>query len=557
MDTTKPLHDLSINDTRFTVGRTDLRDLAFLRPRVDVLVVVDSDIQVADIPGTFGVGRFIRLLRESTVGCTGFRVDVASRDTDPFSDDGAGGDGHIRYRGFRFDSTVGATSVIDRYDEIFMFGFKPDNDGLGDDRIDNAALPGVVPMDASERDAIAGWMDDGGGVFATGDHDYLGATMCHHIPRVRSMRKWTNADGVPPIGGPTRIDTNRPATPAQAAGVQTIPTTVERDDTPQPIEWVPVIDIDLGLLRYRRPHELLCHPTLGPIDVMPDHPHEGLCFTPAEIQADSARRAEFPGTELPFVIAYGNVVPDPPYDHAKGTVNPRRFPMISAYDGTVDGVGRIVVDSTWHHWFNMNINGIEAAGGDDWDKISRYFLNVARWIARPGSMARWCWWELIAANWKYVGREEFRPRGTARDLGRAAHTHLSASIGPCAVWTFEFDLLCALVPGMCDRFVEEFRLPRPDPCLTCPPFDLLGQELLGGAVRALMPLAERIELSLARGEGVGLEIDLDEVEKVGLEGARTAAAEFGRRVLESVEGVQKLFETTLDGLDVADRFERR
>lgn len=540
------VHDLSINDTRFALERLDLRDLVWLRPGVDVLVVVDTEIQVADTYDSFGVGRFIRLLRESYVGCTGFRVDVATRNTQAFSDNGPGGDGHIRYRGFRFDSVDGSDLVVDRYDEIFMFGFKPDNSGGDDSRIDDAALPGVVPMDTAERDAIAAFMDDGGGVFATGDHDYLGATMCHHIPRVRSMRKWTNADGVPPIGGSTRIDTHQPVTPGQHAGTQLIPSDAQSDAEPQPIEWVPIVDYRVGLFRFRAPHEVLCHPTLGPIDVMPDHAHEGVCFTRAEIEADPVRRAEFPGSELPVVIAYGNVVPDPPYDHQKGPVDPRRFPMISVYDGRVDDVGRVVVDSTWHHWMNINVDDIEAAGGDDWAKISRYFLNVARWIARPGSIRKWCWWELVAANWKYVGMEELHPEATTLELGVAVHGHLAGILGPCTVRSFVFDSICELVPELCHRFVERFRIPRPDPCLSCPPFDLLERAVLGGAVQAIMPFAERIRVSLEHGDG--FEVDLDEIERLGLEGARKGLAEFSKEVLESTDDVRDLFESTLGAL---------
>ena len=62
-------------------------------------------------------------------------------------------------------------------------------------------------MEPAEVEAIAAWMNAGGGVFATGDHALLGASMCHKIPRVRSMRKWTRAQGVPLFNGPDRHET--------------------------------------------------------------------------------------------------------------------------------------------------------------------------------------------------------------------------------------------------------------------------------------------------------------------------------------------------------------
>jgi hypothetical protein len=46
-------------------------------------------------------------------------------------------------------------------------------------------------------------------------------------------------------------------------------------------------------------------------------------------------------------------------------------------------VGRVATHSTWHHWFDQNIDEIEAKGGENWAKISRYFLNVATWLAPP------------------------------------------------------------------------------------------------------------------------------------------------------------------------------
>ena len=37
--------------------------------------------------------------------------------------------------------------------------------------------------------------------------------------------------------------------------------------------------------------------------------------------------------------------------------DPRAFGVIGAYDGHQGGVGRIAVDSTWHHFININIDG--------------------------------------------------------------------------------------------------------------------------------------------------------------------------------------------------------
>lgn len=499
---------------------------------IRVLVVADTSVQTSEF-GSFGVGRFIKLLRSTQVGCNRFVVDVARRDVGDFSDAGADAAGD-RYQGFRFDSESGGERVIDRYHEIFMFGFAPGNDAGPDSNIDGHPLV----MDDPEKAAIDGWMDQGGGVFATGDHDYLGATMCHRIARVGAMRKWTNADGVPPISGLERIDAHRPDTLAERIGTAVI-VGAESDATPQPIEWVAVSDHRHGLFRHRRPHEVLCHPTHGPIDVMPDHNHEGLCFTPAEIEAGD-RRDEFPGSELPQIIAWGNTLADPPLQHFKGDSPAKHFPMISVYDGRKDGVGRIVVDSTWHHWFNMNLVGLEAEGGEDWAKVARYFVNVAKWIAPKGVYRSVCWWDIIVAHFSPMGIEDLHPKADLLDLGSVLFDHLAHIHGPCTVREFVFDWICDVHPMLCGGLLEQFRQPfPPEPNWTFPHVEVIERVVLGGMALGTLRLAERIR-SVAL-ENRSLELSIDEVQEAASSGAEKALARFSEEVIASAEHVAELF----------------
>lgn len=80
--------------------------------------------------------------------------------------------------GFRFDQSFaadGQTRTLGDYDMVLFFPINPANP--------NSEL-------ASEIDAIARFMENGGGFFATGDHQNLGSELCGLIPRVRSMRRW-------------------------------------------------------------------------------------------------------------------------------------------------------------------------------------------------------------------------------------------------------------------------------------------------------------------------------------------------------------------------------
>ncbi|MET0287349.1 MAG: hypothetical protein ABW352_22885 [Polyangiales bacterium] len=498
-----------------------------MRRTIRVLVVVDGGVNHARLAG-FGVGRFIELLRSTTLGCTTFSVDVAERGELDFVDHGPGGGDHLRYESFRFDSQIGRERVLDRYQEAFLFGINPGELGIP-----------VTPIGEAERTAILSWMDAGNGIFATGDHENLGANLASGIPRVRSMRRWTAADGVPTVEGPTRLDTNQPETPAEYAGTAQIARDAEEDAIPQPLRWIPVSRYRSGWTEVRRPHEILCHPLHGPIDVMPDHPHEGTCFTTAEISGHARRRADFPGSELPQVIAQGFVVPDPPFQHHKGDVPASTIQMVSVYDGWKENVGRVVVDSTWHHWFNLNLAGIEAAGGVNWDKISRYFVNVAKWIAPPGAYRARCWWELLDSHFRYPGIEEFHPKASVLELGNGLRDSLVRLHGACTVRMLALDSICEIAPELCHGLRERFERPEPPGCLTCPPIELIERVVLGGFVRGTMPIAARVHESIREGKRV--ELSAKDIGTAAMAGAEAALKELRTEVLGSLRSVEKMF----------------
>ena len=87
-----------------------------------------------------------------------------------------------------------AAHDLSQYDEILLFPILSDN----------------VTSNATDAEvaAIAKFMDAGGGVFATGDHEDLGAGLCARLPRIRNMRRWywpnagPNGEPPAPIGTP-------------------------------------------------------------------------------------------------------------------------------------------------------------------------------------------------------------------------------------------------------------------------------------------------------------------------------------------------------------------
>lgn len=202
---------------------------------------------------------------------------------------------------------------------------------------------------------------------------------------------------------------------------------------------------------------------------MPDHPHEGECVPPsainyaAPVKYDDSEDTpkEYPTRtdghqEKPVIIARGRNAPQ--YWQAKGELNDKIFDMISVYDGHRNDVGRVVVDSTWHHWYGMNIDGLIAAGGVNWSKIGRYFLNLAKYLAPAGVYRESCWWEIIDSQFRYPFIEEvvLTPREfELRELGRIYGEGLRLSWGECGVTQFVLENICAVRPGLCELIERE------------------------------------------------------------------------------------------------------
>jgi len=421
-----------------------------LRTHANILIVVDTEISISPT-SNFGISTVIDLIRNTRVGCMKFRIDIAVRDGAAQSIVANPGPTQAKYNGFRFDMASGGNDVINKYEQIWCFGFKPSNSGSSNDaEIDQ---PSAFPASNNELEKLDEWMRvRKGGLFGTGDHHFLGASMCRKIPRLGTMRRWTNADNVPPQGrtgqpnAADRIDTLRPPSPSYELGAPGGPLPLtnsphQGDLTVQPIQWVTWRSHPL-FFRTIRPHPVLCHPTLGPIDVMPDHAHEGLCVVSPNLGAPNQFNGnpEYPAATgggakpAPQIIAYGSNLSQPPYNFDKGPQPARtNNPMIAIYDGHLAGVGRVATDSTWHHWMDVNIDNLKTANNDDWKKISRYFINLAVWLNPPEFSTHCLYLATVISHIQYPGFQEYYRKAPTLELGRALRQHLSLYYGPCWV----------------------------------------------------------------------------------------------------------------------------
>jgi hypothetical protein len=374
---------------------------------IKVLVVIDADFRFDGLPPTpdFTFTTLVGAL----VGA-GFQVTKAHRGTDPTAD----------LQNFTFN---GAGVNLLAFDAVWLIGRE------GRNSVDSTGTSPTLLPDA-EVVAIASYMAAGGGVFATGDHDSIGAVMCGKIPRVRAMRAWFGInDAASPMAvtfprnfpslHADRADTTQRSTHSNYNGDATIVYFENQSDsTPQTI--TPVTSPAHPILRKDNAN----------ITIYPDHMHEGTTFGDLGANYDYTQTltfattpfSEFPQVaghrELPQVIATSTTnglaskfaLTDQFVGMATEASQPQQVHTLSVYDGRQSGVGRIVTGSTFHHYIDINLTGdssltsppapaaalmragsdaakghgyLDPLAGDRLATIKQVYVNITEWIARP------------------------------------------------------------------------------------------------------------------------------------------------------------------------------
>ena len=366
---------------------------------IHVLLVVDGNSSALGFnyapsdttDDTFTIAAYINALETSTDPV--ITVTKAHRNADP----------HADIQNFNFYSSVPDLSAA--YDVIVLIGYE------GSNYTDSGTL---IFITDDELIAISNFMQNGGGVLATGDHDGLGSLMSGMIPRVRSMRSWfAESDDDPripaaaprnwPGGGANRADTLQPDHHGEFNFDN------QSDNIPQPLTFPG------GTV-----HPILMGPS-GPLTGYPDHMHEGEVITPWTYTdtlsfvgthgQGTVTITEYPTVggyqEQPVIIAQGNVIGghETPVegsnceqenfapalvDTVAKTIN-----ILCTYDGHNVGVGRIVTDSSFHHYADLNIIGDPCAASTTGDfkqqgfsqssflqQMQAFYVNTIIWLDR-------------------------------------------------------------------------------------------------------------------------------------------------------------------------------
>lgn len=271
--------------------------------------------------------------------------------------------------------------ILNKYDEIWFFGFN--------------SSPNLSAAEVTLLDQFMA-APKSGGVLVTGDHANLGKGIAGQITRAGQMRQYPAPPSSPPGWNTTLEDGPDPGSSFDFDD--------QSDDRPQTIRyrrfplWSPI-----AFRLNSRPHPVLCGPD-GPIDVFPDHQHEGEAVAPTPVAGDPTWPTKNGHQERPYVIGWGTIKDPAATNHGA------EIGVASAYDGHTVDVGRIVADSTWHHWFDINLTGIAAppspyagfdataAGQAALKKIDAYFLNCGVWLAPPdrqAAMRNAAWWSIL------------------------------------------------------------------------------------------------------------------------------------------------------------------
>jgi hypothetical protein len=309
--------------------------------------------------------------------------------------------------------------LLKQFDELWVFGF-------GNDR--NDGNNPFFELTDDEVYDLSAWMYRGG-VLITGDHsqppgaeqcesttvpheDFLarGFSLGRRIPRAGQLRVWQ--------GPPTNCE----AEPGQSDTYNTLgkvdpssgKTPSEDDTFPQMLEKMqpPHLLFFYGLDDSGQPLQ---------IEFLPDHQHEGRVITP-----DTFDRFWPPGPHDLKVAAKGSDQRFPD--------EPGRYKLVLAYDGDAEGVGRIVADSSFHHYLNLNLEFIPEKDAScnpvphsPRDQIAQFYANLALWLA-PAQLRAEIMRDMFFRAATHLN--VFEALGnSAQVVGRAMTAALASSVG--------------------------------------------------------------------------------------------------------------------------------
>jgi len=391
--------------------------LAAAAPTIKILFYTDDpQVAISDRPGELlGIGSMVQRLHAHAPAFAKLETTLINRNDTAHADN-------------KLDVVLNREAQTGKpFDEIWFFGLHQANIAT----FSVGAFRGGPnsELDANEVAALNQWMSTqngspGGGILMTGDHSSpppfglvatpnspcgdtsnaaptltLGRAIGRCVPRAGALRRWE---------GPPTTDLNDSFNTANGA---------ELDRFPQQLS-LRSVNADGDPDDNGQPHPLFFYKPNQYIRVFPDHTHEGAVVIPQNL--DPQVWPSGPGGQVrPQVVALG--------------ADPRRadpLNIIATYNGDLAGVGRIVADSTWHHYMNLNLRGFPhpAPIDSESDQIGQFYANLAIWLAprsKRMQMAHAMGWELARYTLLLENTSDLER------LGREARSLIEQVASPC------------------------------------------------------------------------------------------------------------------------------
>lgn len=421
------------------------------------------------------------------------------------------------------------------YDEIWFFGIH---------QLNNEPDAPESELTEPEVRALTDWMKidemnelKGGGVLMTGDHAErrptgtpgqnplcpdsskecllnLGRALGRCVPRAYLLRKW---EGTPTSNPPAdRFNTQTPVSGHDPGGGE-----LQTDAFPMRL-LLSRFDAMGKPSSTGAAHPLFFYPQGGFIQVFPDHVHEGAVIIPESFDEKVWPKGKFVWPK-PQVVARG-------LDYENGTMGN----ILAAYDGDSAGVGRIVADSTWHHYMNENLDRFRPGTplGSDADQIGQFYGNLGLWLApftkrRDMAHVMFGWLaSRLSVREESLGQANVPSAAQIAAIGRAAYSALLRVASPCEVHEL---LTVSLPPEYRDHF-ERVDLPEIGVSLSLFPskVEALGF-ILDSYQRAIINTADvdpeerfsRMEASICDGFRLAFQSHVKRLEQFALEVSNT------------------------------------
>jgi len=469
-----PLSPDALRDQTESLNRLD-------KPTIRVLIYTDDPNKIRE-DGNFGIREFRKQLAAHPTAFANVDLrPVVSRNSGPNLNQHA-------------DRTIDAELNQNLYHEVWFFGLHQ----IKKDKYRFQFPGGGGPrseLNGDEVTALEQWMrvdpadgSKGIGVLISGDHanpppdkqaisgatkfcppnlDHktflsLGRALGINVPRAQLLRVWE--------GPPTHCEEDSFNT--------LFPPPNEIDASPQQLT-LPRFDQNGNPNPAGEPHNVFRGKNGEWIQVLPDHEHEGAVVVPKDFPEDV-----WPSTgkiqPVPKYIAFGT-------DHRTG----RRLNLLAAYDGDAVGLGRIISDSSWHHYLNFNLERLSADHLDvpAADQIGLFYSNLVVWLApqqvrtrMANAMFTW-----LATHPRMI--EEMS--AGALNIGNLALRLLREVASDCEI----NELLVAACPENLRRTSETFTFPHEPVVSELPTVEVLIGSIIGKYFEHVAGQDERLEVN--------------------------------------------------------------